>query len=256
MHEELFANMPDAALDHADILNHLEQGVKRQTRMAWKNIFAFRWRTKQQIFFINPYTTFIDRRATIGEGTIIYPGVMITGPCIIGKHCIIGPNLWVHNCVFGDRVQYGARANLFASEIGDDTKIGAQSEVTRSRFGKKVNNLHHGYLGDVFVEDGVNIGAGTIACNFDGGPEKKKTIIRRGAFIGTNTNLVAPIEIPEEIFVAAGTTVSQKDLNALQVSAHALIIGRPDPRIIPNFFEKIGNYRRKIKKFSPSQKES
>lgn len=251
MYETLFAHMPDATINHMDILNHLEQGVKRQTRMAWRNIFAFQWRNKQRVYLVNPYTTFIDRRAIIGEETIIYPGVMITGLCVIGKHCVIGPNMWIHNCIFGNRVQYGARANMFASEIGDDTKIGAQSEITRSRFGKKINDLHHSYLGDTFVEDGVNIGAGCITCNFDGGSQKQKTIIRRNAFIGTNTNLVAPVEIPEETLVAAGTTISQKDLDALQVSAHALIIGRPEPRIIPNFFEKIGTYWRRMKQPTP-----
>lgn len=257
MDETVVANLTDGNLYfyHKDIMRYLEQGIKRQARMTWWNIFSGRWRKKQQIYLINPYTIFIDRRAAIGEGTIIYPGAIITGTSVIGKQCVIGPNMWIHNCIFGDRVQYGARADMFNSEIGDDSKIGAKSEVVRSKFGKEVNNLHHGYIGDTVVEDGVNIGAGTITCNFDGEPQKKKTIIRRNAFIGTNVNLAAPIEIPEETLIAAGTTISQKDLDTLKASTHALIIGRPELRIIPNFFEKIGKHWQRMKNSNPPQEK-
>ncbi len=246
MDEGLFANLPSSTFGHEDILKHLEQGSRRQTRMAWQNIFFGRWQKKQQVHFVNPYTIFIDRRATIGEGTIIYPGVLITGPSVIGKNCIIGPNRWIHNCVFEDGVQYGARADMFASLIGSGSKIGAKAEVVRSHFGKNVNDQHHSYLGDTYVGDGANIGAGTITCNFDGSADKKRTVIRKNAFIGTNTNLVSPIEIPEDAFVAAGSTVSQKDIQNL--APHGLVVTRPEPRIIPNFFEKIGKYWRRMKK--------
>lgn len=234
--------MPDVTMNHEDVLNHLEQGSSRQTRMAWRDIFAGCWRKKQQVHLVNPYTTLIDRRAIIGEGTIIYPGVMITGPCVIGKQCIIGPNMWIHNCIFGDRVEYGARADMFASEIGDDTKIGAKAEVVRSRFKNKVNDHHHSYIGDTYIGDGANIGAGTITCNFDGSENKKRTIIRKNAFIGTNANLVAPVEIGEEALVAAGATITKN------VPAHALALARPELAIKENYWQKIGKYWRKIKK--------
>lgn len=177
------------------------------------------------VTIIDPDTTYIDVTVKVGRDTIIYPGTFLEGNTIIGEECSLGPGTTLRDC----RVGKGSRVVhtvALESEIGPgcqvgpfaylrpgtflDTrvKVGDFVEIKASRIGADSKVPHLTYLGDTTVGTGVNIGAGTITCNFDG--EKKwPTIIEDGAFIGSNSNLVAPVRVGAGALVGAGSTITE-----------------------------------------------
>ncbi|MED3642040.1 bifunctional UDP-N-acetylglucosamine diphosphorylase/glucosamine-1-phosphate N-acetyltransferase GlmU [Caldifermentibacillus hisashii] len=176
------------------------------------------------VTIIDPEQTYIDATVVIGQDTVIYPGTMVKGNTVIGTDCIIGPNSEILNCDIGNRtsirqsvthdskigsdVQIGPFAHIRPqSLIHDEVRIGNFVEIKKTEFGRKSKASHLSYIGDANVGSNVNIGCGSITVNYDG-VNKFKTIIKDGAFIGCNSNLVAPIEIGEGAYVAAGSTIT------------------------------------------------
>lgn len=169
--------------------------------------------------------TFISEEAVIGRDSIIYPDVYILGKSKVGKSCIIGPNVILNDSIVEDnceikpfciislsRIREKSSIGPFThirpeSDIGPQAKIGNFSEVKKSRigFGSKVPHLS--YIGDTEMGRMVNIGAGTITCNYDG-VKKHKTIIGDNAFVGSNTNLIAPIVVGKDTLIGAGSTIT------------------------------------------------
>lgn len=174
---------------------------------------------------------------TVGEDTFIDINAVLEGKVSIGENCQIGPNCSIINSSVGDNSVIHANTVVQDSSIGDTAELGPFARirpgtVTESRVkignfvetkkshieeGSKVNHLT--YVGDAEIGKGVNIGAGTITCNYDG-VNKHKTVIGDGAFIGSNTSLVAPLNIGEGATIGAGSTVSK---NAKE---HALTVTR------------------------------
>ena len=134
----------------------------------------------------------------------------------VGPGCVIGP--FAH-------LRPGC-------ELDAEVEVGNFAEMKKARVGRKVKMHHHGYLGDAIVGDGANIGAGAITCNYDG-VKKSVTTIGSGAFIGTNVNLVAPITVDENGYVAAGSTVNK------DVPAGALAIARAKQENKEGFVERL-----------------
>ncbi|MEN0647517.1 bifunctional UDP-N-acetylglucosamine diphosphorylase/glucosamine-1-phosphate N-acetyltransferase GlmU [Caldifermentibacillus hisashii] len=176
------------------------------------------------VTIIDPEQTYIDATVEIGQDTVIYPGTMVKGNTVIGTDCIIGPNSEIVNCEIGNRtsirqsvthdskigsdVQIGPFAHIRPqSIIHDEVRIGNFVEIKKTEFGRKSKASHLSYIGDASVGSNVNIGCGSITVNYDG-MNKFKTIIKDGAFIGCNSNLVAPVEIGEGAYVAAGSTIT------------------------------------------------
>lgn len=175
---------------------------------------------------VDPANTYIEESAVVGRDTVIHPGVFIKGDTVIGKGCRIGPAGVIDGCriddgavvkyscvLEGSRVREGAIVGPFArlrplSDIGPAAEIGNFAEVKKSRIGRGAKMHHHSYVGDTDMGDKVNIGAGTITCNYDG-VNKNKTVIGAGAFIGSNTNLVAPVNIGPGAYTAAGSTITE-----------------------------------------------
>ena len=175
---------------------------------------------------VDPANTYIEESAVIGRDTVIHPGVFIRGNTVIGKGCKIGPAGVIEDCVIddgavikyscaleGSRVRQGAIVGPFArlrplSDIGPGAEIGNFAEVKKSRIGRGSKMHHHSYVGDTEMGEKVNIGAGTITCNYDG-VHKNRTVIGAGAFIGSNTNLVAPVNIGSGAYTAAGSTITE-----------------------------------------------
>lgn len=139
---------------------------------------------------LSPRNTFIAPDVKVGADTVIYPFSYIESRVIIGKGCHVGPFAFIRD---GSRIEDGAR-------------IGSFVEVVRSRIGKRTMVKHLSYVGDSLVGDEVNIGAGTITANYDG-KEKHKTVIEDGAFIGSNTVLVAPVKVGKRAKTGAGSVV-------------------------------------------------
>ena len=184
-----------------------------------------------------PETVSIDARVRIGMDTIVEPCARILGDSEIGEDCVIGAGAIVESSQLADgsvvkpytivshsRLATGAQVGPFArlrlnADIGRDARIGNFVEVKKSRIGKGTKSQHLAYLGDSEIGDRVNVGAGTITCNFDG-EKKYVTKIGGGAFIGSNSTLVAPLEIGAESYIGAGSVITDA------VPERSLALGR------------------------------
>jgi bifunctional UDP-N-acetylglucosamine pyrophosphorylase/glucosamine-1-phosphate N-acetyltransferase len=154
----------------------------------------------------DPQTTFIDQGVSIGHDSVIYPCSVIETGVSVGRRCSIGPFA---------RLRTG-------TAIADDTRIGNFAELVRAKVGSDVRMNHVSYLGDAVVEDGVNVGAGTITANFDG-REKQQTHIGKGAFLGCDTVLVAPVKVGASAVTGAGSVVTRGH----DVPAKSVVVGVP-----------------------------
>ncbi|TRZ36437.1 bifunctional UDP-N-acetylglucosamine diphosphorylase/glucosamine-1-phosphate N-acetyltransferase GlmU [Niallia circulans] len=188
------------------------------------------------VTIIDPSNTYIGTDVTIGSDTVILPGTIISGQTTIASDCVIGPNTEIGNCVVGESTEIrqsaafdskiGANVNIGpfahirpASSIGDDVKIGNFVEIKKAEFGDRSKASHLSYIGDAKVGSDVNIGCGTITVNYDG-ENKFLTTIEDGAFIGCNSNLIAPVKVGKGAYVAAGSTITD------DVPAESLSIAR------------------------------
>ena len=168
--------------------------------------------------------TYIDESVIIGAGVVIYPGAILEGKTIIGNNCIIGANTRIVGSTVGENVEVwysvvidsviGSFTTIgpFAyirpgNEIGSFVRIGDFVEIKNSKIGDKTNISHLTYIGDADVGNQVNIGCGAVTVNYDG-RLKHRTVIGDNAFIGCNTNLIAPIKIGSGAYTAAGSTIN------------------------------------------------
>jgi len=173
----------------------------------------------------DPDNTYIESNVKIGMDTIIYPGCVITGETVIGEDCIIGPNSMIENTVIGSNTsvvaskladsEVGSFVNIgpFAylrpnSKIADNVKIGDFVEIKNSNIDSGTKVSHLTYVGDSDVGKNVNFGCGTVTVNYDG-KKKHRTVIGDNAFIGCNTNLVAPVTVESGAYTAAGSTITE-----------------------------------------------
>ncbi len=198
---------------------------------------------------VDPKHTYIDFGIKVGNETTIYPNVFIEGNSVVEDNCMIeegskiinshvgkGSNIKSSTVIEDSRVGEGVTVGPFArlrpgTVLGDEVKIGNFVEVKNSRINKFSKANHLSYLGDAIVGERVNIGAGTITCNYDGA-KKHQTIIEDGAFIGTNTQLVAPVRVGKGAYVGSGTTITK------DVPAGALAISRVDQKNIEGWVER------------------
>ena len=177
------------------------------------------------VTIINPAMTYIDDGIEIGQDTIIFPGVYITGKTRVGRSCIIGPDTFISDSIVGDEVKISYSVVKGAEVMGDcdigpyshlrpgsvvmrGGKVGSFCEIKKSviREGAKVPHLS--YVGDADIGPGANIGAGTITCNYDGF-NKHKTFVGEGSFIGSDTMLIAPVKIGKNAITGAGSAISK-----------------------------------------------
>lgn len=184
----------------------------------------------------DPATTYIDAGVRIGRDTVVEPQTHLAGGTVVGERCVIGPMAVVRDSRIGEEVsivlshvegaeiESGSRIGPFSrlrpgTRILPGAKIGNFVEIKNSVIGEGVSAAHLSYLGDADVGAQTNIGAGTITCNYDGFT-KHRTRIGKGAFIGSNSVLVAPITVGDGALTAAGSTLTE------DVPANALAIGR------------------------------
>jgi bifunctional UDP-N-acetylglucosamine pyrophosphorylase / glucosamine-1-phosphate N-acetyltransferase len=189
------------------------------------------------VTLIDPLSTYIEPGVTIGQDTIIWPGTYLQGSTRIGENCSIGPNTIMRSAQVGNdcrilssvveqavvenQVEIGPFAHLRkGAHLADGVHMGNFGEVKNSYLGPGVKMGHFSYLGDATIGADVNIGAGTITCNYDG-KNKNPTEIGEGAFIGSDTMLVAPIKIGVGSRTGAGSVVTKN------VPDHALAVGVP-----------------------------
>ena len=198
---------------------------------------------------IDPARTRVDDTAVVGADSILYPDVSILGNTIVGQDCELHQGAWLQDSHLGDRVsvypysvleeaQVGDQATVgpFArlrpgTELGERVKVGNFVEIKKSKIGAGSKASHLAYLGDATLGQDVNIGAGTITCNYDG-VAKHRTMIGDRAFIGSDTMLVAPVEIGDDASTAAGSAINQS------VPDGGLGIGRARQRNIAGWSER------------------
>ena len=189
------------------------------------------------VTIVNPDVTMIDEDVEVGRDSVIEPGVSLLGPTRIGKDCVVKSWSIVTSSVLGDRVTVKPFSVVTGCELGNDSsagpfahlrdgavieenaRIGNFVEVKKSRIGRGSKSLHLTYIGDAALGEKVNIGAGTVTCNYDG-EKKHPTVIEDGVFIGSGSMLVAPVRIGKGSYVAAGSTITE------DVPAESLALGR------------------------------
>ena len=174
----------------------------------------------------DPATTYVDDDVVVGSDTVIHPGVHLEGRTQIGSACEIHAGVRIVNSVLADRVTIqnycvingarmapGVTVGPFAhvrpeTELRENVHIGNFVELKKAVLGAGTKAGHLSYLGDATIGDKVNIGAGTITCNYDG-EKKQQTIIEDGAFIGSDSQLIAPVTVGRGAYVGSGTTVRE-----------------------------------------------
>lgn len=184
-----------------------------------------------------PETCVVDADVEVGADTVIEPYVQLLGRTRVGSGCRIRSFSVIEDCVLGNGVlirqscvledstiEDGAQIGPFAhlrpgSEIGENAHVGNFVETKKARLGKDAKANHLTYLGDAEIGEGSNIGAGTITCNYDG-VNKNRTLIGKGAFVGSDTTLVAPVTIGDGAYIGAGSCITK------DVPADALAVSR------------------------------
>lgn len=164
---------------------------------------------RQGVTIVDPSTTYIDASVVLKADTRIWPGSMIRGSSRVGTGCEIGPYTIIEDAVVHDGAKVGPFARLRpGTVIEDNVHIGNFVEVKKSRMRKGSKANHLTYIGDAVVGERTNVGAGTITCNYDG-VSKFPTTIDADVFIGSNTNLVAPVHVGKGAMIAAGSTITE-----------------------------------------------
>ena len=189
---------------------------------------------KSGVKMIGPETIFFSKDTKIGKNVTINPYVVIGKKVKIGNNVTINSFSHLEDCKIKNKVEVGPYARLRPGTILEEgSKIGNFVEVKKSTVGKKSKINHLSYIGDSELGKDVNVGAGTITCNYDG-VKKSKTKIKDNVFIGSNSSLVAPITLEKNSIVGAGSVITKK------VKKNSLALTRSSQT-------EVNNYKRKIK---------
>jgi bifunctional UDP-N-acetylglucosamine pyrophosphorylase/glucosamine-1-phosphate N-acetyltransferase len=228
---------------HAVLASHQDEAIGINNRVHLAEVEAVMRRRINQawmengVTMIDPACTYVDATVEIGQDTVIWPNTVLKGTTKIGPHCEIGPNSMIEDTEIGshctviqsvmesakldDHVEMGPFGHLRkGAHLADHVHLGNFGEVKNSYIGKGSKMGHFSYLGDAQVGENVNIGAGTITCNYDG-KHKNKTVIASNVFIGSDTMLVAPVTIGENAITGAGAVVNK------DVPPNTVVVGVP-----------------------------
>ena len=205
---------------------------------------------EQGVIFIDLRMTYIDEGVKIGSGTTIYPCAVIEGDVTIGENCLIGQNTRIKDSVIGSNTSIQSSV-ILESTVGNDTtvgpfaylrpgsnvgngcKVGDFVEIKNSTLSDGAKASHLTYIGDSDVGERVNLGCGVVFVNYDGS-RKHRSVVEDGAFIGCNSNLVSPVHIGRNAYVAAGSTITK------DVPEGALYVARARGKSLEGWVEKRG----------------
>ena len=237
LHRRSGLTVATAAAGHPDEI----RGINSQTELAEASRIMRQSKNEELmaagVTIEDPATTYVDDNVRVGPDTVIHPGVTLEGSTTIGARCelhssvrivnsAVGDDVTVNNfCVITDaRVDAGGRIGPFAhlrpgTIVRETARVGNFVELKKATLGPGSRANHLSYVGDATVGAGVNVGAGTITCNYDG-RSKHQTTVEDGAFIGSGTQLVAPVTVGRGAYVAAGSCVTR------DVPPDALAVGR------------------------------
>tara|TARA_Y100001958_G_C21043022_1_gene411957 strand:+ start:83 stop:670 length:588 start_codon:yes stop_codon:yes gene_type:complete len=183
---------------------------------------------KAGVKFVDIETVYLSKDTKFGKNVIIEPYVVIGSNVIIGNNVIIKSFSHIEKAIIKNNIEIGPFARIRPdSTIDDNSKIGNFVEIKKSYIGKNSKINHLSYVGDTKIGKKVNLGAGTITCNYDG-KKKSKTIIEDNVFVGSNTSLVAPIKIGSNSIIGAGSAITKN------VGSNKLSLTRADQKIFKN----------------------
>lgn len=208
---------------------------------------------KNGVTFLIPDSCIVEERVSIGSDTVIYPGTILKGSTSIGSNCVIGPNCMISDTTIDSNTKIifsvinesriGANSTVgpFAylrpgSIIGEKVKIGDFVEIKKSVIGDETKISHLTYVGDAEIGKNVNLGCGVVFVNYDG-KVKNKTIVGDNSFIGCNVNLISPVEVKPNSYIAAGSTITE------EVPEYSLAIARSRQTIIRDWVIRRGMIR-------------
>lgn len=229
-------------------------GVNNQIELAKATKWVFKLHLKKLmengVLIIDPRNTYIEETVEIGPGTVVYPGSYIKGKTKIGKFCMIETNTFIVDATIEDSVQIKSGSYIEFShihskcnigpyarirpdtELLDEVHIGNFVEVKKSRIGKKSKAAHLAYIGDADIGEETNIGCGTIFVNYMPNKEKHRTKVGDNCFIGSDVQLIAPLEIGSGAVLGAGSVITKN------VPANALAVTRATQMIKENYKPK------------------
>jgi len=228
-------------------------GVNDRAELARAGKTLYRRRAEELmaagVTIVDPDCTYIDPGVRVGPDSVIHPLARLEGRTVVGRACVIGTLTHIIDsrladgvtvrdmCVMAEaRIGRGVKVGPFAhlrpgARLDEDVHVGNFVEVKKSRLGRGSKANHLAYLGDAEIGKGCNIGAGTITCNYDG-VNKNRTTLADGVFIGSDTQLVAPVRVGRGAYVGAGSTITR------DVPAHALALTRAELRIIRDWVKR------------------
>jgi bifunctional UDP-N-acetylglucosamine pyrophosphorylase/glucosamine-1-phosphate N-acetyltransferase len=232
---------------------HVAIGVNTQEELAKATRWVFRDKIKKLmnagVMVIDPRSTYIEEDVVVGPASVIYPSVYVRGNTSIGSFCVLETNSYIFESNIGDSVQIKAGSYIehcrihnhvsvgpYArlrpeTEIFDNAHVGNFVEMKKVKFGKGSKAGHLTYLGDAEIGEEVNIGCGTITCNYAPDHKKYKTKIGNKVFVGSDTQFVAPVEIGDEAVIGSGSTITK------DVPAKALAVARGKQIVKENYIK-------------------
>lgn len=203
------------------------------------------------VTIVDPLNTYIESTVSVGSSTVIQPGVHLRGKTQIGEMCVIEPNVYISKSEVGDGSHIRAGSYLEEAHLEKLTTVGPYArlrpstilregahvgnfvEMKKVDFGKGSKAGHLTYLGDAEVGEGVNIGCGTITCNYAPDRKKYKTVIGKGVFVGSDTQFVAPVKVEEGAIIASGSTITK------DVPSKALAVARGRQKNIEDYVNRL-----------------
>ncbi len=239
VHRLIRMNEKVVAVCHNDTEEVLGVNSRAELAQATRTVYGRKNEALQRagVTILDPDRTWVDPRAKIGKDTVLYPDVLLEGFVVLGEGCTVRSGTRIADSRLGGSVTVKDHSVITDSQIGDNVQIGPFAHLrpgTRLDKGVKVGNfvevkkarLHDGvkashlsYLGDADIGENSNIGAGTITCNYDG-VDKHQTTLGKNVFIGSDSQLVAPVKLGDGAYVGAGSTITK------DVPAGALAVGR------------------------------
>lgn len=230
-------------------------GVNDQIQLSQATDYIVRQKIKSLmqdgVIFIQPSTTYVEPAVQIGAGSVIYPQNFILGNTKIGAFSVVEPNCFIQDSeirsgvqikfgthlekvIVKEKAQVGPYARLRPdTEIGEDAKVGNFVEMKKVKFGKESKASHLTYLGDAVIGEDVNIGCGTITCNYAVDKKKYQTVIEDGVFVGSDSQFVAPVRVGKNAIIGSGSTITK------DVPAESLAVARGQQRNIEGYSKRI-----------------
>lgn len=230
-------------------------GVNDQMELAKATSYIYKQNCKRLmksgVMILDPNNTYIDETVNVGAATVIYPGSFLKGSTNIGTYCVVEPNCYIVNSSISDSVVIHTFSHLEdclidkecfigpyarirpGSEIKQGAKVGNFVELKKVKFGKGSKASHLTYLGDAEIGEDVNIGCGTITCNYAVDKKKYITKIEDGVFVGSDTQFVAPVTVGKNAIIGSGSTITK------DVPGEALAVARGKQVIKENYSQKI-----------------